>query len=179
MVIWMVEDGCWMVIWIPNPSQNSSFCEAYRQSWLSGVVPPSCPRLSPPVPPTSYLRPFTSALREDWEEDEAEEEEETAVGGERKIAATTATTAAAATTTTTKKTTTMTTTITTTTNTTTKTTITTRGEHLLGPPPVGAQQVAPWGPLRPLLGRSWALLGPYWASLGPVLGLSWAILGPS
>ena len=162
MVIWMVEDGCWMVIWIPNPSQNSSFCEACRQSWLSGVVPP-----------TSYLRPFTSALWEDWEEDEAEEEEETAVGGERKIAATTATTAAAATTTTTKKTTTMTTTITTTTNTTTKTTITTRGEHLLGPPPVGAQQVAPWGPLRPLLGRSWALLGPYW------VGPSWGSLGPS
>ena len=46
-------------------------------------------------------------------------------------------------------------------------------------PPVGARKVASWGPLGPLLGRSWALLGPSWASLGPVLGLSWAILGPS
>ena len=175
MVIWMVEDGCWMVIWIPNPSQNSSFCEACRQSWLSGVVPPSCPRLSPPVPPTSYLRPFTSALREDWEEDEAEEEEETAVGGERKIAATTATTAAAATTTTTKKTTTMTTTITTTTNTTTKTTITTRGEHLLAPPPSGPNK----SPLGALLGHSWGALGRSWARIGPLLGPSWGSLGPS
>ena len=46
-------------------------------------------------------------------------------------------------------------------------------------PPVGARKVASWGPLGPLLGRSWVLLGPSWASLGPVLGLSWAILGPS
>ena len=39
--------------------------------------------------------------------------------------------------------------------------------------------MASWGPPGPLLGASWALLGPSWNPIGPLLGLSWAILGQS
>ena len=39
--------------------------------------------------------------------------------------------------------------------------------------------MASWGPPGPLLGTSWALLGPSWNPIGPLLGLSWAILGQS
>ena len=45
-------------------------------------------------------------------------------------------------------------------------------------PPLGGSQMASWGPLGPLLGVSWALLGPSWSPLGALLGLSWAILRP-
>ena len=45
--------------------------------------------------------------------------------------------------------------------------------------PLGGSKMLSWGPLGPLLERSWAHLGPSWGPLGPLLGLSWAILGPS
>eukprot|EP00959_Pyramimonas_sp_CCMP1952_P138217 2893024-Pyramimonas_sp.AAC.1 len=38
--------------------------------------------------------------------------------------------------------------------------------------------MAPGGPLEPLLGASWTLLGLFRGGLGPIPGLSWVIVWP-
>eukprot|EP00959_Pyramimonas_sp_CCMP1952_P297050 6214439-Pyramimonas_sp.AAC.1 len=48
------------------------------------------------------------------------------------------------------------------------------GAVLDPPAPIGGPKVPRPGPYGPLLGRSWAPMGPL-----PLSGLSWAVLGPS